>query len=375
MPSARSPRRIAERDAAPGKATLREVARRAGVHVATASRAVNEETRSLVAPATAERVLIAARELDYHPNHLARSLKTQRSATIGVVVPDLTNPLFPPIVRGIEDRLGRSGYVALVASTDNDRERESRVLREMKARSVDGLILATAQRGQSGIVDTLSAQSPVVLLNRVLDEHRLPSVSVDDHAGVRAAVAHLIELGHRRIAYVAGPQRLSTGHLRYLAFLEGMAVAGIEADPALVAFADDFTEQEGYRCAAQLLARRRRFSAVLAGNDLLALGVLRLLDARDIACPAQCSLVGFNDMPLMDRVTPPLTTVHLPCYDAGFEAAALLLERIRHPGASPEVRLLPPELIVRGSTARPLARRRATPALRPAKEGVGGRHQ
>lgn len=358
MPRARSPRRTAERDVAPAKATLREVARRAGVHVATASRALNEQTRALVAPATAERVLLAAQELDYRPNHLARSLKTQRSSTIGVVVPDLTNPLFPPIVRGIEDRLARAGYVALVASTDNDDEREGHVLREMQARYVDGLILATAQRGQSAIVEAASRQGPIVLLNRVLDNHRLPSVSVDDQAGVRAAVAHLIELGHRRIAYVAGPQHLSSGHLRYLAFGQGMAAAGMEADPALVAFAEDFTEQEGYRCAVELLARRRRFSAVLAGNDLLALGVLRLFDARGIACPAQCSLVGFNDMPLMDRVTPPLTTVHLPCYDAGFEAAALLLERIGHPGASPEVRLLPPELIVRASTARPPSRRR-----------------
>lgn len=337
----------------PSRATLREVALQAGVHPATASRALNEETRGLVAADTAARVLEAARLLDYRPNHLARGLKTRRSATIGVVLPDLTNPLFPPIVRGIEDLLVAEGYVALVANTDNDDAREVRVFTEMRTRHVDGLIVATARRQHPTLLDTARSGIPLVLINRVMEEHPVSSVSVDDEVGVRAALTHLVDLGHRRIAHVAGPQDLSTGHGRYRGYLAGMADAGLTADPALVTFAEAFAEEEGFRCAEELFGRRRRFSAILAGNDMLALGVLRSLRRRGLSCPEDCSLVGFNDMPFMDRVAPPLTTVNVPHYDVGFEAARLLLERIRDPEAPVRVLLLPPRLVVRESTGVP----------------------
>jgi LacI family transcriptional regulator len=353
----------------PQRATLREVAVEAGVHPATASRALNEETRSLVAASTAARVLEAARVLDYRPNHLARGLKTRRSATIGVVLPDLTNPLFPPIVRGIEDLLGARGYVALVANTDNDDEREARVLTEMRTRHVDGLIVATARRYHDRLVEVAHSGTPLVLINRVMKSHLVSSVSVDDEAGVRAALAHLVELGHRRIACVAGPQELSTGYGRYRGYLEGLRAAGIEPDPALVSFASAFAEEEGYRCAEELFARRRKLSAIIAGNDMLALGVLRSMQRRKIPCPASCSLVGFNDMPFMDRITPPLTTVRVPHYEVGYEAARLLLEKIRDETAPVTMLRLLPELVVRESSA-PLrvARppRRALPAMAPA---------
>lgn len=337
----------------PTRATLREVALEAGVHPATASRALNEQTRGLVASETAARVLEAARRLDYRPNHLARGLKTRRSATIGVVLPDLMNPLFPPIVRGIEDLLGAKGYVALVANTDNDDERETRVLAEMRNRHVDGLIAATARRHHPSLLEAARDGMPVVLVNRVMEEHPVSSVSVDDGAGVRAALRHLVELGHRRIACVAGPQDLSTGHGRYRGYLEGMRSAGLVADPALVAFAGSFSEEEGYRGAEELIGRRRRFTAIMAGNDMLALGVLRAMWRRGWSCPERCSLVGFNDMPFMDRVAPPLTTVRVPHYEIGSEAARLLLDRLHDLEAPVEVLLLPPALVVRDSTGPP----------------------
>ncbi len=335
----------------PARATLREVAVEAGVHPATASRALNEETRALVAEATVARVLAAARRLDYRPNHLARGLKTRRSATIGVILPDLTNPLFPPIVRGVEDLLGPQGYVALVANTDNDDERERRVISEMRNRHVDGLIVATAHRHHPHLLEAAQSGTPVVLVNRIVEDHPLPSVSVDDQAGVRAALTYLVELGHRRIAHIAGPQDLSTGHGRYRGYVEGLRAAGLDHDPGLVTFAGAFSEAEGHRAAEELFGRRRRFSAVLAGNDMLALGVLRCLHERGLSCPAGCSLVGFNDMPFMDRVSPPLTTVRVPHYDVGVEAARLLLERIRDESTPIKVVRLPPALVVRESAA------------------------
>lgn len=338
--------------------TLRDVAQLAGVHPATASRALNDETRRLVREATLRRVEQAARTLRYRPDHLARSLKTGRSSTIGVLVPDITNPLFPPILRGIEDRLARRGYVSLVGNTDNDDERERLVLEGMRARYVDGLVVATARRSHERLVELATPDLPIVLVNRVVEGHLLPSVSVDDQAGIRSAVSHLVALGHRRIAHLAGPQQLSTGFGRYEGFRAGVAAQGMAADEELVVFADAFSEAEGYRCARILLERRTGATAVVAGNDMLALGCLRALAEANLACPSAISLVGFNDMPFMDRITPPLTTVRVPHYETGAEAAELLLERLASADGPAKTVLLPPQLVVRASTGPPPGRSR-----------------
>ncbi len=344
----------------PTRATLREVARRAGVHPATASRALNAETRGLVAAQTAERILEAARLLEYRPNHLARGLKTRRSATVGVIVPDLTNPLFPPIVRGVEDFLVAEDYVTLIANTDNDEEREARVFDEMRNRHVDGLIVATARRSHPALLEAVRSGMPVVLVNRVVEEHAVSSVSVDDRVGIGRALEHLVALGHRDIAHIAGPQDLSTTHGRYEGYRAGLRRAGLKLDRRLVVYARALSEEEGYRCAEELLVRNASFSAILAGNDMLALGVLRSLRGRGLACPEALSLVGFNDMPFMDRVAPPLTTVHIPHYDIGFEAARLLCQQMQGADAPPQAVLLPPELVVRESTAPPARAVRTT---------------
>ena len=188
--------------------TLRDVAARAGVHPATASRALNPETRLLVREDTARRVLEAAETLGYHPNPVARSLRTRRSHTVGVLIPDLTNPLFPPIVRALEDRLAAAGYVALIGNTDGDGERERLLFQQMRARHVDGMVLATAHLSDPLLADAARAGLPVVLMNRMAADHSLPSVSVDNERGMSMAVAHLAAAGHKRIAHIAGPQEV-----------------------------------------------------------------------------------------------------------------------------------------------------------------------
>src|SRR5215211_7394277 len=176
--------------------TLRDVARVAGVHPATVSRALNEETRALVNEETARRVLRAAEKLGYRPNPIARGLKTNRSYTIGVLIPDLTNPLFPPIVRGIQDRLEAAGYTPLIANTDNDPDRERNDFEAMRARQVDGVITATA-RLDHGVLDEMAADGlPIVLVNRRLEDGPLSSATADDHEGACLAVKYLAELGH-----------------------------------------------------------------------------------------------------------------------------------------------------------------------------------
>ncbi len=192
------------------RVTLRDVARKVGVHPSTVSRVLNPSTRSMVTPEIARRVEHAAHELGYRPNPIAYGLKTNRSLTVGVVIPDLTDPLFPPMIRGIEDTLARAGYTAIVANTDNDRARERVILERMRGRLVDALILGSTRRG-----DVLGGDDvPVVLINRSIDAGGTTAVVSDNAGGIGQVVDHLVALGHRRIAHVAGPRFLTTGLAR-----------------------------------------------------------------------------------------------------------------------------------------------------------------
>ena len=333
--------------------TLKDVAARAGVHPATASRALNPETRILVSEDTTRRVLAAADELGYRPNPVARSLRTRRSHTVGVLIPDLNNPLFPPIVRGIDDRLAAADYVALIGNTDGDDERERVVFEQMRARHVDGFVLATAHLRSPLLAEAARAEIPVVLMNRLVEDYSIPSVSVDNERGVRMAVSHLAELGHRRIAHIAGPQDLSTGRSRYQGFVSAMAACGLPVDPSLVVFAGRFSLAEGQRCCRELLELPERCTAVAAGNDMLALGCYAALDAAGLTCPQDLSVVGFNDMPLAGRLQPPLTTISIPETDLGRLAAECLISLIEDPDQPAVHLLVPVSLVVRGSTAPP----------------------
>jgi LacI family transcriptional regulator len=334
-------------------ATLRDVAAAAAVHPATASRALNPATRSLLNPETAQRVLEAAARLGYRPNPMARGLKTSRSYTIGVVVPDLRNPLFPPIARGIEDRLEPAGYTSLLANTDNDLERERLSFDALRARQVDGYITASARREHPLVQELAANGRPLVLVNRATDDPSLPSAVPDDHDGMRQAVAHVAALGHRRIAHLAGPFELSTGVHRHEGFAQGMEAVGLRVDPGLEVAGRRFTEAEGARLCRRLLDRGARFTAVLAGNDLMALGCIDALREAGFACPDDVSVVGFNDMDWSDRFAPPLTTVRVPHHALGVAAADLLLERLADPEAPVRHVVLPVELIARASAAPP----------------------
>ena len=332
--------------------TLRDVARVAGVHPATVSRALNEETRALVNQETARRVLQAAEELGYQPNPIARGLKTNRSYTIGVLIPDLTNPLFPPILRGIEDRLETAGYTPLIANTDNDPERELLDSQAMRARQVDGIIAATARRDHRLHDALLEAGIELVLVNRRQGELPVSSATADDALGMRLSVEHLLSLGHTRIAHLAGPLDYSTGLDRHESFLETMRAGGLEPDPELVLVAEAFTEAEGARLCGHLMGEGVEFTAVAAANDLLALGCYDVFAERGVRCPEDVSVLGFNDMPFAGRFQPPLTTIHIPHYEIGTAAAELMLERLQDGGSPPREIRLEPSLVVRESTGR-----------------------
>jgi LacI family transcriptional regulator len=340
--------------------TLEDIARDVGVHVSTVSRALNGASAHAVSPDLARKIWRASKRRGYSPNAAAVMLKTNRSRTVGVVIPDITDPVFPPIIRGIEDGLARHGYIAILANTDGDPRRQVQAIETLRPRGIDGLIMASVARNDEDVA-RLTAGMAVVTVSRRTSEPRFSSVVHDEDDGVRRIVTHLASLGHQRLATIAGPQAVSTGYNRYASYVRHGTELGLEVDPALVAFARAFNEKEGERCAEELLVAGRPFTAVVCANDRLAVGAITALRRHGIDCPRDVSVTGFNDMALADRLSPALTTIRVDHYRAGVEAAEMIVEMVAQEAAVPRHVVLPVELIVRQS-ARSIGRRRSRAA-------------
>ncbi|MGG5819217.1 LacI family DNA-binding transcriptional regulator [Falsiroseomonas sp. HW251] len=336
---------------APARATIADVAAAAGVHASTVSRALNPATRGMVTEAVAARVTAAAEKLGWRPSTLAAGLRTRRSRTIGILVPDLVNPVFPPIVRAAETRLAEAGYATLLANTDNDPARELLLVERMAAHLVDGMMLASAAKGSRAIEACARAGIPTLLINRRLPGSELSAVVNDDRRGMALAVKHLLGLGHRRIAHLGGPAGVSTATDRRAGFRAALRGAGLDADAAPTVAAEAYTIEAGRRAMEALLAQGG-FTAVAVANDMLCLGAYDALAAAGQRIPDDVSVTGFNDMPFVDRIAPPLTTVRIQHAEMGRRAAELLLGALAEPSGREEV-LLEPEVVVRGSTAPP----------------------
>lgn len=334
------------------RVTLRDVAEHAGVHVSTASRALNEGTRAVVNPQTVDRVLEAARELGYRPNPMARGLRTNRSMTAGIVIPDIQNPLFGPIISGVESALADAGYSLLITDTrPDDRDSVSSITSTLMDRRVDGLILATATRDDGTVQGLVERGFPAVLVNRKSEDLDVPHIVGDDLAGIGLVVNHLAELGHERIGHIAGPQTLSTGLDRATAFRTCMSDLGL--DPSAVLEADWYQVEPGYRTGSDLFDAHPDLTALVAANDLLALGAYRAIRERGREVGSDVSVTGYNDMQLLDLMQPPLTSVRVPYREMGVGAARMLLSIIGT-GVRPESVRLAPTLSVRASSVRAL---------------------
>ena len=334
--------------------TLRDVADAAGVHPATASRALNPATRGLVNADTARRVIKVAESLGYRPNPIARGLKTSKSGTVGLVIPDLTNPLFPPIVRGIEDVLEPAGYSGLIVNTDNDPGRERAQIELLRSRQVEGLIVATALVHHPLLEQMQREGVLMVMVNRRPDGIDVPSITPDDAAGVRA--------GRPAPRGPGPPSDRPPGRSRE--HLDGCGAGALvpqrrprprsRRGPRAGRHVPRFwSEASGAEALRGLLDADARFTAIVAGNDLIALGCYDVFAERGIDCPGHVSVVGFNDMPFLDKLAPPLTTIAIPHQQIGAEAARLLLDTIAEPNRPARSVQLPLSLVVRGSTAPP----------------------
>ena len=335
--------------------SITEVARRAGVSIATASRVLSEADYA-VSASTRTRVLDAARELDYVPNALARGLLKSQIPVVGVIVHDITDPYFAELVRGVEDAAAPRGYLVVTCSSERIATRENEYVRLLRSMRAAAVIFAG-----SGLDDpTLTAELPkhvaamraygAAVVHLSPHAHGRPEVSVDNAGGIAAIVATLVGMGHRRIAFLAGPTTLFVARERLDGYRRGLAEAGIDLEPALVAHTS-FDADGGAAGVDALLAGEASFTAICCANDLLALGALRRLDERGIAVPEAVSVTGFDDITFAAMTAPRLTTVRLPLRDLGrrgFEYADRILA-----GEEPSYEVMPTEVVLRESTAPP----------------------
>lgn len=333
----------------PPPVTIRDVAQAAGVHVSTVSRALNPGKRALISAEVLRVVEEAAQRLGYRPNRAASALRTGRTHTIGVLVPDITNPVFPPILQGIEASAAARGYFVFVTNVA-DPALARPIVERMLAQQVDGLVMAIATRDDP-LVDYLAkVEMHAVLVNRADESGRLPAVVSDDRLAMKLAVDHLVSAGHRRIAHLAGPQNVPTGVGRRQGVEQALRDRGLE--PAAVVECEGYSREAGRTAMQQLLAQGERPEAVVCCNDLVALGAYDVLRQHGIRIPEDISITGHNDMPLVDMVDPPLTTIRLPHRELGWRAAEMLFDEIEGKALSASTVVLRPELVVRASTRR-----------------------
>ncbi|NGX98373.1 MAG: LacI family transcriptional regulator [Candidatus Afipia apatlaquensis] len=327
--------------------TLKQIADELGVHPSTVSRALDPQKRHLVGEDVVARVETLARTHGYRPNRVAASLRTGRSRLIGVLLPDIANPVFAPILGGITETLSAESYSPIIADAGQDASVQIAFVDSLLNQHVDGLILATVFSDDQVVGYCLDRNLPVVLVNRAEFRDRVSSVVSDDERGMQLAVDHLVSIGHRKIGHVSGPLRVSTGALRRDGFVRAMKHHGL---PVHIQEASQYTREAGAGPAATLLKNNPGMTAIVAANDLLALGALDAVRKLGLRCPADVSVVGHNDMPLVDLISPPLTTVRIGHREMGRGAAKLLLREIETRSVASEHIVLQPELIVREST-------------------------
>ena len=328
-------------------ATIREVAESARVSYATVSHVINN-TR-LVSQATRERVLEAMAALNYRPNALARSLRQGKSNTIGLVLPDSANPFFAEISRSIEDEAFKKGYSVFLCNTELDTQRELLYVDVLSKNQVDGIIFV-ATGDQADSLDFLLRQSmPVVMIDRDVPNVEVDAVLTDNQLGGFLATRHLIELGHKHIACIAGPSNITPSAERIIGYRKALEQAGLSYDENLV-LRGDYHAQSGMKITHSILLMTPRPTAIFALNDLMALGALRAAAEAGYSVPRDLAVVGYDNLELTRFTNPPLTTISQPKKEVGAQAVNLLVDRISQKSRPPSRLVLAPELIIRRST-------------------------
>ena len=327
---------------------MADVAARAGVSVATVSRALSGDPKQVSAPAL-QRIIDAAEELEYIPNNLARNMRSGTARILGLVISDIGNPFFTAVTRGAEDVAQRHGYSLVLSSTDENPEREAASLGVMAAERAAGIIVATTNENGTVLRRVRDMGMAIVAIDRHIIDLPTDSVVVDNESAAHEAVSHLVRLGHRRIAIVGGPSDADTARERQRGYQRALREANIPIGPDLCC-RGDFREAAALNMTRDLLDLPDPPTAIFAVNNLTTIGVLGAVRERGLKVPTDISIVGFDDIPTGELLDPPLTVVRQPTYRVGAQAAKLLIRRLRDPSAPVREVVLAASLIVRGST-------------------------
>ena len=326
-------------------AKLSDVAKLANVSTATVSRVLTNAEN--VTEKTRRKVLDAIEELNYHPNILGRQLRKMATNTILVVVPDITNPFFSKVLRGIEMLAMQNGYQVLLADTQNYIISETEYLNFLHYKQVEGIILLTTKSNQQ-LVKQLSEDSPVVLACEYMEEAQIPTVSIDNISSARKITQHLIRLGHSRIAHICGPMDIILSRDRLKGYQQAIGQNHLELDPILIQ-EGDFSYESGYNLMNKLLALENPPTAVFAANDLMAIGAIKSIKSHQLSVPQDIAVVGFDDIQMASIMEPAITTISQPAFEIGNKAMELLLGLMAKEQIVKKQYILEDQLVIRES--------------------------
>jgi LacI family transcriptional regulator len=306
---------------------LIDVAHEANVAPSTVSGVIHNKVR--VSDETRQRIREAIEKLHYYPNQVARGLRLNRTKTIGLIVPSITNPFYPAIARGIEDIANHDGYSILLCNSDRDVKKENQYIQALLNKQVDGLILTAPVVGKKQIVEFVEkTDKPFVVMNYTVDHERVDELFVNFREAARQMTDYLIELGHRQIAFISGPKDLERAEQRLLGYRDSLTVHGLVYNNKLVRFGS-FDYQSGFDMAKELCSSDLEFTAIFASNDLMAVGAIAALQENGKLVPRDISVAGFDDIDLAKFFLPKLTTVYNPTFELGQTSVKMILERLK----------------------------------------------
>lgn len=331
--------------------TIKDIAKQAKVSIATVSKIINNKDEGF-SNETKNRVKKIMRELDYHPSSIARGLVTKKTNVIGLILPDITNPFFPDVVRGVEDTANLHGYNLVLCNTDDDEKKEKTYFRILRDKYVDGVIYTNAAAIRDKNIQILiDGEIPFVLMDRYIENKLIPYIHTDNERGMYEVVDYLVKSGHRKISFISGPVGDIVAEHRVNGYRRALFEAGIEYDDSLVR-CGNYKVSGGISCMESLLDSGVDFSAVACANDMMAIGALDVLKGRCIRVPEDISITGYDDIFLSQITTPKLTTISQPKYELGKISAEMLFKLINGEEISSSEIKLTPHLVVRESVAR-----------------------
>lgn len=323
------------------------MAKHAGVSISTVSLAINKKER--VSEELRQKVTRAIDELNYRPNGLARGLKSKKSKVIGLIIPDIVNPFFPLMVRGVGDTAKRYGYNIILCNTDGEVKEEATFLRLFEEKCVDGIIFTCAGRIKKSLSLLNELSIPKVILDRRLDDLSIPTVTVDNTKGAYIATSHLIRNGKQKILFISGPDQLQSSLDRLNGYKQALAENQLPVKPELITYGD-FSFESGQKALKDVIASQISFDAVFGANDMMTLGAIMVLSELGMDIPDQIEVVGYDDILLASLFKPALTTVRQPAYEMGAEAVKMVLRAMNSKKEFVASKVFEPQLIVRESS-------------------------